>query len=94
MLFKKTVYLLLIVSIQLSCASKKPAELVGRWEGSLQLSNEVVLPLVFEITVEGNDSTLILINDNERLPYNLQKGKGDNLKARLEPYAANCGLPF
>ena len=94
MLFRKTVYILLIVSLQLSCASEKPAELVGRWNGCLQLSNEVELPLVFEVTIEGNDSTFILSNGNERLTYSLQKGRGDNLKVRLEPYDSELSFTF
>lgn len=94
MVFRKTVYILLIVSLHLSCASEKPAELVGRWNGYLQLSNVVELPLVFEVTIQGNDSTFILINGNERLTYNLQKGRGDNLKVRLEPYDSELRFTF
>ena len=92
MALKKLIYLILIFSVTLSCASKKTVEISQKWKGALLLSSGVRLPITFELNFKASDSTFILINGSERLTYKIQNGNNNDYKVKLEPY--NSELNF
>ena len=65
MVFKKLPYLLLSLFVLLSCTSENTDAIPNYWAGSLQLSDEVTLPIIFEINLEKGDSSFKLINGAE-----------------------------
>ena len=92
MVFKKLPYLLLSLFVLLSCTSENTDAIPNYWAGSLQLSDEVTLPIIFEIKLEKGDSSFKLINGAEKLVFDLEKENGNNYSVRLEPY--NSELRF